>query len=216
MTKNKINIGFAILFIAALVFASACGKSEKATDRKAEVEIETPAEQMPTDKESASGSVAGDAEQALREAALQGDINAVEDLIGKSTDVNSALADGRTALMLSSFNGNYEIIETLLNAGAAVDLKDISGRTALMYASTGPFPEAVKLLLEKGADPNIADLEEKFTPLMFAAAEGHLEVVDILLKNKANHLLMDKDGDTAERFARQNGHTGIAERLAGL
>ena len=57
------------------------------------------------------------------------------------------------------------------------------GRTALMYAASGPNPETVQLLLEKKADPNLVDQAEKFTALMFAAAEGQTRVVQILLKH---------------------------------
>ena len=76
--------------------------------------------------------------------------------------------------MLAAFNGIVSVMNMLLNAGAEVDLKDEYGRTALIYASTGPFPDAVRLLLENGADPNIVDAEERYSPLMFAAAEGHI------------------------------------------
>lgn len=153
-------------------------------------------------------------EEALREAALEGNLSLAERLISSGTDVNSSAPDDRTALMLASFNGHINIMISLLEAGANVDSKDEFGRTALMYASTGPFPNPVKLLLENGADPNICDSEEKFSPLMFAAAEGHMEVVNILLDNNADRSLKDKDGDTAESFARSNGHTVVADLLS--
>ena len=59
----------------------------------------------------------------------------------------------------------------------------------------------------------MVDNVEKFSALMFASAEGHIEVVRLLLKHKADPGLRDKDDDTAENFARQNGHTEIAELL---
>lgn len=153
-------------------------------------------------------------EQVLREAALEGDAVRVEQLVSGNPDVNASLPDGRTALMLAAFNGHASVMEILLNAGAEVELKDEHDRTALMYASTGHFPDAVKLLLENGADPNVVDREEKFSPLMFAAAEGHFAVVRILLENGADATLQDKDGDTAESFARINGHERVAELLS--
>ena len=152
--------------------------------------------------------------QVLREAAMEGNSVNVKQLISGNTDVNASLSDGRTALMLAAFNGHVSVMDLLLNAGAEVDLKDEYGRTALMYASTGPFPDAVRLLLENGADPNIVDTEEQYSPLMFAAAEGHFEVTRILLEHNANPTLKDKDGDTAESFARLNRHERVAELLS--
>jgi ankyrin repeat protein len=59
----------------------------------------------------------------------------------------------------------------------------------------------------------VVDSEEHFTPIMFAAAEGHIDVVRILLEYNADPSLEDIDGDTAETFARQNGHSEVADLL---
>ena len=48
---------------------------------------------------------------------------------------------------------------------------------------------------------------------MHAAAEGHLEIVNILLDNGADPSLKDVDGDTAESFAKRNGHIEVAKVL---
>ena len=97
-----------------------------------------------------------------------------------------------------------------------MDRRDLMGRTALLYASTGPFPETVKILLDKGAKANVVDSNEHFTPLMHAAAEGNLDVVKLLVAYGADLDLKDVDGDNAESFARQAGHTEIADYLRSL
>ncbi len=152
-------------------------------------------------------------EQSLRDAALNGQFEVIENLLKENINVNSADPDGRTALMLASFNGYSGIVALLINKGAVVDLADGFGRTALHYASTGPFVPTVEFLLKKGANPNVVDSEEHFTPIMFAAAEGHIDVVRMLLEYNADPSLKDIDGDTAETFARQNGHTEVADLL---
>ena len=48
---------------------------------------------------------------------------------------------------------------------------------------------------------------------MFAAAEGHIENVKLLLAHGSDPTLVDVDGDTAASFARKNGHTTVAEML---
>ena len=71
----------------------------------------------------------------------------------------------------------------------------------------------MELLLERKTDPNIADLDEHFTALMHAAAEGNIEVVQVLLAHGADPALKDIDGDNAEFFAREAGHTAVADLI---
>eukprot|EP01047_Picozoa_sp_COSAG01_P087258 COSAG01_NODE_19999_length_977_cov_0.662870_1_plen_81_part_10 len=55
--------------------------------------------------------------------------------------------------------------------------------TALILAVSYNQHGAVELLLEHGAKPNLAD-SRGFTPLMEAAARGHLPVLQTLLKQQ--------------------------------
>ena len=153
-------------------------------------------------------------EQALMEAAHSGRFDEVRRLVVEGTAVDVADPENRTPIMFAAFNGHTEVVAFLLDAGGEVDHKDLNGRTALMYAASGPFGETVELLLENGAEINTQGSLEGFTALMTAAAEGQLEVVRLLLANEADRNLEDKDGDTAETFARQSGHSAVAELLA--
>lgn len=147
-------------------------------------------------------------------AALDGNIDLVRRGLQSGIDVNFTDSDGRTALMYSSFNGHTELIKALLEKGAKVDTRDPNGRTALILAASGPFPAALKLLLDAGSDPNLFDKDEHFTALMYAAAEGHLENVKMLLSYKADPLMKDVDGDYAMVFAKNNGHTEVVNYLS--
>jgi len=147
------------------------------------------------------------------EAARQGDFDTVRSYLDKGFDVNLPDPDRRSLLMLAGFNGHTELCKLLIEKGIKIDARDFNGRTALMFASTGPFADTVRLLLKSGADPNAVDQGEHYTALMHAAAEGHLDVVKVLLENGANKSLKDIDGDTAETFARQNGHIDVADYL---
>ncbi len=146
-------------------------------------------------------------------AALDGDIRGVKSIIEKGVLADTIDKNGRTPLMLASFNGHIEILNLLLKAGAKVNTRDAIGRTALMYASSGPFPSVVTLLCKHGAEVNAVDSQEGWTALMFAAAEGQKENVQILLDNNANPKIEDCDGDNAATFAFQKGHNEIAVML---
>ena len=152
-------------------------------------------------------------EETFRLAAHDGELEKVKALFKQGVASNVADQDGQTALMFAAFNGHSEIVLYLLNAGAEVDQRNNLDQTALLYASTGPFPETVKILLDRGADPNRVDSNEHFSPLMHAAAEGHLEVVKILISYGADRSLLDADGDDAASFAAQSGHMQVVEYL---
>ncbi len=82
-----------------------------------------------------------------------------------------------------------------------------------MFASSGPFPETAHLLLEFGSNPNDADEYEGWTPLMFAAAEGQIEVIRVLLDYGAIPSAVDRDGDVAADHAAQNRHPEVEDLL---
>ncbi len=146
----------------------------------------------------------------LLEGALNGDATAVQRALGLGVDANAHDPEGRTALMFAAFNGHDALCQQLLDKGATIDHRDQMGRTALMFASTGPFPQTVALLIQGGADVNCVDGGEGWSPLMFAAAEGHLPVLETLLKHGAKRDVIDTDGDTALSFAEQKGHKEAA------
>ena len=155
------------------------------------------------------------ATQAFFDAALNGDIQTVEAELATGVYVNATSLNGQnqTALMMAAYNGHAKLVGMLIDRGGKVNHLDSTGRTALMYCCSGPFPETVKLLITKGANINIIDTSEKWTALMFAAAEGLAPNVKLLLDNGADTTPKDIDGDTAASFAANNGHTAVAKMI---
>lgn len=62
-------------------------------------------------------------------------------------------------------------------------LQDWQGHTALALTSKAGHYHCALLLLEGKANPNARDMEQ-CTPLMAAAAGGHLSVIQILIERK--------------------------------
>jgi len=152
-------------------------------------------------------------ESVLLELAFNGNLEGVQKLVGAGVPVDSVNADQSTPLMWAAYNGHTAVAAYLLERGAKIDTRDANGRTALLYASSGPFPETVELLLDNGAEVNLQGTTEGFTALMMAAAEGQAEVVRLLLAHGADTDILDRDGDTAEKFAREKGHSEVLKLM---
>ncbi len=181
------------------------------TDREASPEQ---AANPPAESSSLSGPLTAAQLKAFHDACFNGVEARVKWMIDRGVDVNAIDEEHRTALMLAAFNGHTEVCRMLIDKGARVNERNRIGRNALMFAASGPNLSAVKLLLDHGAEVNVTDGDEHWTALMFAAAEGHADIVAVLLKHKADPQLKDIDGDTAEDFARDKGHTNVLRYLS--
>lgn len=78
-----------------------------------------------------------------------------------------------------------DMVRMLLDAGADPESPNQDGQTALMLASSvGSLPIA-KMLIARGAHVNAVERFRGQTALMWAAAENHPDLVDLLLKHGA-------------------------------
>ncbi len=179
----------------------------------------------------------------LQLAAINGSADMLGRLIKSGADPNASLtAAGDTALMLTARTGKAGAIRLLIEARADVNARESwGGTTALMWAVAEGHAEAVKLLLEAGADvnarshyvaaangrgfegrtPSAARTEEKveefasgwLTPLVFAARDGSVELLRMLVAAGADVNAVAGDGKTALAVAIFNGHYAAASFL---
>jgi len=204
------------MLLLFLLFSGACGDDNKKRTAIRTTDFEIPDPPTQQERGAAPAQNALPEDQRLLKACMEGSSAELSVLLESDLNPDLSDQDGRTGMMWACYYGHLQVVRQLLDSGADVHLKDSLGRTALMYAATGHYPSTVELLLNQGADPNIQDQSEGFTALMFAGAEGNMEVVRLLLEHNANPALTDKDGDTAESFARQNGHAEVADLLNKL
>lgn len=99
---------------------------------------------------------------------------------------------GETVLMTAALSGNVEIVTMLLDRGAEVDARTTrSGQTALMWAISQNHRDVVGRLIERGADVR-ARSGSGFTPMLFAAQQGNIEIARMLMAAGSG---VNADGD---------------------
>lgn len=149
------------------------------------------------------------------EASALGEVDRVASLLGSDPGLANAVAnDGFGPLGLASFFGHERAVQFLLEHGARVDTASSNGMHVmpLHSAAAARSVPIARLLLEHRAPVN-ARQGGGFTPLMEAAFNGQVDMVEILVDHGADRHLRDEEGRTAADHARARGHDSLAERL---
>jgi glycerophosphodiester phosphodiesterase len=108
--------------------------------------------------------------------------------------------------------GNLELLKLLISKGASVDLADEDGETPLLFAIRSRFVEGVKVLISEGnVDLNLSEKVNGWTPLMIAAIEGFIDIVNILLDGNADRDAVDYNKWTASEHAVFRGFLEIGK-----
>lgn len=148
-------------------------------------------------------------------------------LIKAGASVDTSNDYGITPLLHASRIGDAAMVDLLLQSGANPSRAHPEGETPLMASARAGSVSAVRLLLARGVDVNAAETFQQTTALMWATAEGHRDVVDLLLEagadlNRQSHVTSlsqrhnadhPSGGFTALMFAARNGNEEMVRQL---
>ena len=138
-------------------------------------------------------------------------------LLGAEADPNVATTSGVTPLMTAARVGDAGVVRRLLRAGAdPAAAEGIRGQTALMWAVAENHTQAAAVLLEVGGGATTRSANG-FTPLLFAAQQGNVELARLLIAAGARVEESAPDGiggDTNARVLFKEGTAASALMVA--
>ncbi len=175
-------LGLALLAVA--------GSAPAATSGPALVDLaedgQTPAALALIDHGADVNGPADDGSTPLLWAAHRDDRVLVERLLKAHADARMANKYGATPMSEAAAYGDPAVIELLLKAGADPDSPNADGQTALMVVAHTSNVKAADLLLGHGAHVDVTEKLRGQTALHFAAAESQPQMVQELLRHRAD------------------------------
>ena len=154
-----------------------------------------------------------DGTTALHWAAYHDDLELVNRLVAAGATVTAANRYGVTPLSLACVNGNAAIIARLVDGGADANASLPGGETMLMTAARTGKADAVRALLTRGADVHAKEPRRGQDALFWAAAEGHVEVIETLIEAGADFRTPLSSGFTPLLFAVRQGRIPAVKAL---
>ncbi|MBT8100827.1 MAG: ankyrin repeat domain-containing protein [Gammaproteobacteria bacterium] len=149
----------------------------------------------------------------LIEAARNGDVASVTQLVKKRKTVSQAGADGTTALHWAAHRDDTEITDLLLSAGANASAANEHGVTPIHLACINRSAAIVEKLLKSGANANSATWNGE-SVLMRCSRTGTTDAVAALLQKGANpNNSENRKNQTALMWAAAEGHADVVRLL---
>jgi hypothetical protein len=210
--KQKRNIVILISILVVLILAGIAGfyfwNRNKAVKPLSNNQIETEQNQLNSQDQHIDSSLE------LINAAKEGDLKKLQELIKSGAQVNDRDGFGDTAMIYAVNGGNLDMAKELIAAGADVNLKYGYGVTALMSSAMKNVNlDVVKELIKSGANVNMISDRGKMTAMMYAAEYGETDIVKELIKAGAYLRVKDFEGKTPLTYALESKHNDIAEIL---
>jgi ankyrin repeat protein len=145
----------------------------------------------------------------IRWAVEDNNISDLRKLLARGADPNTPDEHGNTLLMMSIRQKNPALVDLLVDAGAKLNLRNKYGETAIMLASLNGLRGIVEKLYIKGAEAN----HDGWNPLIYAATNGHADIIQLLLSGGVQVNSTSENGTTALMMAARGNHSDAVKIL---
>jgi ankyrin repeat protein len=130
------------------------------------------------------------------------DARTVANLLSRGFDANTLDPKGLHGLFVAIQEPSPKVAEVLIRwPKTNVEFRTVKDESPMMLASLKGQLELARKLIERGADVN----KTGWTPLHYAATNGHLEIMNLLLENYAYIDAESPNGTTPLMMAAQYG-----------
>lgn len=173
----------------------------------AEITQESSPEEEPTDDYAA--------ETLLLDSIRTNDLTRIHELLNRGTNPNAEVhtaSSVTTPLLAAISDGRTDAVRLLLQAGASATLSRDGLTPVICAVQSGLGSGVVQELIDAGADVNEPDLKPSYA-LHYAAFEGDLATIGVLLKAGAALEAVNNQGHTALLTACASGHWDAASAL---
>lgn len=143
----------------------------------------------------------------------QGLRTVVQEAVKMQLDLNfSEKPYFRSALWEATWKNHEAAVKLLVEKGAQIDFKDYQGRTPLHEAAYYGHVNLVEYFLDKGHPIDVVDQFNQ-TPLFRAVDGCRHDVVEILIRRKAQTNFLDSDEVTVQHCAAFQGMPSMSQWL---
>ncbi len=138
------------------------------------------------------------------------DADTVVALLKRGFDANTVNPSGEHGLFLAVREPSLKVVTALLGwPKINVEVRNLKDESPLMLAALKGLTELCQQLIGKGADVN----KPGWTPLHYAATNGHLEVINLLLEHHAYIDAASPNGSTPLMMAALYGTPATVKLL---
>ncbi|KAI1313852.1 phosphate system positive regulatory protein pho81 [Mortierella claussenii] len=144
---------------------------------------------------------------------MNGHTKCVEIFLANNAEIEANQEGDPIPLSLACHYGHEDIAMMLIGRGANVIACNADGLEPLHITCREGHTRLAKTLTTRGARLDQEDKYMCWTPLFYAASEGHAECVKILLEAGCNVSVVDELGKTPIYYAASEGHADCVELL---
>ncbi|KAK5799677.1 hypothetical protein F5H01DRAFT_284485, partial [Linnemannia elongata] len=144
---------------------------------------------------------------------MNGHTKCVEIFLANNVEIEASQEGDPIPLSLACHYGHEDIAMMLIGRGANVIACNADGLEPLHITCREGHTRLAKTLTTRGARLDQEDKYMCWTPLFYAASEGHVECVKILLEAGCNVNVVDELGKTPIYYAASEGHADCVELL---